>query len=884
MGALGVQTATATSRLSLMRAGLSGLQAMVGVVAGSFRVLWAAIGGLPGAIITGVVFALGSWVTKVNDATSALDEHKRQMDAVIAKYDQARGMAVEWANGVKGVTVSQAQDNLGKLIDAYGTKFDALNRKAVSVRQVLESMSGPLGAMNRRTTDPAQLADMEKLIGSLDQLGKKQISLEQFKKTLDQVAQTTKNAGLKNLAIDLQNALTATDDKGQSFADLADAISKTEARLRLLKGEATEADKALLGLKTTAADTFDKQVLADAKAFSDALTEIKKLVPGISDEMKRLEEIEALDKQYKSAVNLARTMGQVNELTTQYGAALKGINDNYASRAINTDAGGSGSLVDKIVGIESAGDPNAKNPKSTATGLGQFIEGTWIGLFKKYFPDRAESMSKEAILELRKSEKISRDMIALYAKENAAVLQNAGVSVDQAALYLAHFLGPQGAVKVLQAPKGTQTSDLLGADQINANKSILQGKTTEEVVMWAQRKIGLSKEEVTLQKDVAELQSKQAEKASEYNTSLQERLKLKADENANDGRLSKEGFIQKELAEEQKRARAAEVTLSAQQIAKIKELAAAEYDVANAKREGKTADQEATVASQQAAALAAQRVELQKQFNLAAKTGDTAAATTLQAQLDATNLKLQEAIDKARAMWVAIGGPEADVALTKLDTLKVKADASTNSMNMFGLTTQQVQSLSGKLADGLVGVFEDFAKAVAQGKNAMQALGQAFMKFAADFMLEIAKMILKAQLLSAIKAIGSAFGFSIPTAHTGGVVGSAGAGLGNMRRAVAPAVFAGAMAYHTGGIAGLRPDEVPAVLKQGEEVLTKNDPRHRANGATSGGAAPMQSIRSIVVLDEESALNHLNSASGEQVVISHIKKNRATIKQMMGGS
>jgi hypothetical protein len=38
--------------------------------------------------------------------------------------------------------------------------------------------------------------------------------------------------------------------------------------------------------------------------------------------------------------------------------------------------------------------------------------------------------------------------------------------------------------------------------------------------------------------------------------------------------------------------------------------------------------------------------------------------------------------------------------------------------------------------------------------------------------------------------------------------------------------------YHTGGIAGLRPDEVPAILRKGEEVLTRGDPRHRSNGGS----------------------------------------------------
>jgi hypothetical protein len=45
--------------------------------------------------------------------------------------------------------------------------------------------------------------------------------------------------------------------------------------------------------------------------------------------------------------------------------------------------------------------------------------------------------------------------------------------------------------------------------------------------------------------------------------------------------------------------------------------------------------------------------------------------------------------------------------------------------------------------------------------------------------------------------------------------------------------------YHTGGIAGLKADEVPAVLKRGEEVLTQADPRHRDNQGGTGAARPI---------------------------------------------
>jgi hypothetical protein len=140
--------------------------------------------------------------------------------------------------------------------------------------------------------------------------------------------------------------------------------------------------------------------------------------------------------------------------------------------------GPGGGFVDRVIGAESSGNPNAENPLSTATGLGQFIESTWIEQFKKVFPSQAQTMSREAILAMRTDAATSRALIENYAKENAAVLQKAGVSVNDAALYLAHFLGPAGAVSVLKAAAGTPLSSLLSPAQIAANQRLLGGGQT----------------------------------------------------------------------------------------------------------------------------------------------------------------------------------------------------------------------------------------------------------------------------------------------------------------------------------------------------------------------------------------------------------------------
>ena len=76
------------------------------------------------------------------------------------------------------------------------------------------------------------------------------------------------------------------------------------------------------------------------------------------------------------------------------------------------------------------------------------------------------------------------------------------------------------------------------------------------------------------------------------------------------------------------------------------------------------------------------------------------------------------------------------------------------------------------------------------------------------------------------KGLGGIFA---PVKHAGGMVGAPGPG-----RMVPALAFAGAPRMHSGGWAGLRPDEVPAILQRGERVLSR---REVAAGLGGGGAA-----------------------------------------------
>ncbi|MBB4272794.1 phage tail length tape measure family protein [Rhizobium mongolense] len=90
--------------------------------------------------------------------------------------------------------------------------------------------------------------------------------------------------------------------------------------------------------------------------------------------------------------------------------------------------------------------------------------------------------------------------------------------------------------------------------------------------------------------------------------------------------------------------------------------------------------------------------------------------------------------------------------------------------------------------------------------------------------------------------------------HKGGVAGSDGYGHG---RSVSPSAFTGAKRYHKGGVAGLQPGEVPAILQRGEVVL----PRGTKMGGQQGVAVQVG-----VTVDDDGKLQaYVKKTSQEQV-------------------
>src|SRR5262249_57821159 len=102
-------------------------------------------------------------------------------------------------------------------------------------------------------------------------------------------------------------------------------------------------------------------------------------------------------------------------------------------------------VVERVIVVESNGDPNAKNQRSSATGTGQFLDGTWLELIRAHRPDLVRGRSEKELLELRRHPQLAREIATRLGEQNATMLRRRGLPVTQGTQYLAYVTGPARA-------------------------------------------------------------------------------------------------------------------------------------------------------------------------------------------------------------------------------------------------------------------------------------------------------------------------------------------------------------------------------------------------------------------------------------------------------
>lgn len=135
--------------------------------------------------------------------------------------------------------------------------------------------------------------------------------------------------------------------------------------------------------------------------------------------------------------------------------------------------------------IESADRPYVQAKSSSASGLYQFIRSTWIGEGGVWGPTLRPAFGG---LKPSPAEQLARAK-TLTAK-NAAVLKAAGIPINKASLYAAHFFGAGMAAKVIGADVNARADLIAGPEATKANPSILKGKTVGQFLAWLEDKTG----------------------------------------------------------------------------------------------------------------------------------------------------------------------------------------------------------------------------------------------------------------------------------------------------------------------------------------------------------------------------------------------------------
>lgn len=848
----------------------------VGALGTAMRVLLSTTG--IGLIIAAVGAGIALWGTNADLATEAMNTHLKIMDDVKNAYDLVGNSVDEWRKKLDTLTVTEAERNLDKLVQSLTEARGALDDAATGVGDSFK---------------PPEKAYSQEIDTIIKRYKDGKLTAKELLTEVDKVNQKFDDGSAAN-----DNYARKLVDAIQPMVDLEKSVGEAEQVIVALTGTTEEAGAALDGLAGSAEDTgktFEQRANSAIATFTSSMEALKELVPGMTDEMRKFnEEVSKIEVAFNSALAAARAMPDAimriaaeQEALRLRNEALLGTGTAFA------DSAASGSLVDRIVGVESGGNASAKNPNSTATGLGQFIESTWLRMFKEYFPDKAAGLTDAMILAFREDAAISRNMVDLYLKENARILQQAGIAVTDANLYLAHFLGPGGATALIGSAPGTVANDVLGADQVGANASILDGKTREEIIAWAQRKVGISEEELAIQEQIQDNERTAAEdavKAAEDAASERADEAAATQETIADGEfeLSQQELInqgkerQAAIEEAIRAAKAENPNISAAEIAAIEAQTGKLFDLKKEQEGVTTAKERAEEADQRINEILAERNALTEQLGFAQQAGDTDKQEELRAKIAEVNTELAAAITNAEAMWATVGGQGSETALAQLGAAKLEAQQFGQAAANNYLQWNRVSDL---FVNGLSGAFNKFSEAVANGTPVFQAAKEAFLQFAADFLIQIAQMIIQQAIFNALQGTfgGSPFGSLIGLGHTGGMVGSKRVGSGNQSRKVNPAMFAGAMRYHSGGIVGLKPGEVPIIAQQGEAMLTEDDPFHPNNRAKNGvgGGSTSVTNRIINAIDAPSFLEAaLSSPVGERILLNFMKANQ---QSMSGG-
>lgn len=856
----GTSLAVAQVKASAAALAFGGLRGVMVGLGAAFRVLSAAVGGWVGviaAVLTTVGgYLLVDWLTGVDEATAALDRHDELMGKIRSAYEAMPEATRSWSKALQNVSLADLEENARQtskvLKDAIEDLASEMDNPGFS--EVLSSWNAVFGGWS-----DAQ-AELRRLTIEFKRGG---ISLAEYKSELESLHVSMSNDSAKQYIEGLLKSAEAIQTAREKAKEAREELDAKKLSVLGLRGALDPLNEGL----DKNSSAFDGAKEA-AEAYGKAIDTLKGKIPELAVELKKAKELSEIQAQFGSVGfnNITPEMAQLGNRAIQ---ATLSEADSATFKQIAGNTKVSQQLFADIFREES------KRNNAYDDGW-----GTWTIGYGSTRMDGRPVRPGDTVTDEKAMQMAIADLDKLIAQINAMVKVSLSDGQLRALVSYAYNAGIGSLARDgILAP--LNRGDYKGAESaIRNGVTTSKGKDVPGLHTRRKREADLfasGGDDPAVAAQMVQLEERRTEELEKQADATQKRIEDQKFEISQQDlkNVGKEREAAIEAAARQ--ARAENKNIGVEELALIKEQAGALWDKQQLKNAEKEDNQQVKDALKEVNLLEQTRNQLIQQRKALEQQGDGAGVDAVNAKIAETNTKLQEAIDKAIAMQQALGGATADATIGKLEAMKGKIDAVGDGMQRTAMTSQQMSdSIYSTLESGIIGLFDTFAQAIANGEDAMGALGDAFRKFAANFLLQIAQMIIKQTLFNALQGISKAIGGAMfGLFHTGGLVGAT----RGSQRAVAPAWFNNAVRYHSGGIAGLKPDEVPAVLKQGEEVLTETDPRHRANGGGAGGSR----TKIVNMFDAPSFLSEaLNSAVGEEALLNFVRANPGSFKAALG--
>ena len=959
-----------TAMIASIRAGESALVSAKVAVRG-LGAAFATLGPIAAGLTVGSMLFdfLGSWEDGIDKITEAQAQHERVMDAILTKYDAAKGKTYDWKDAIDEKNKSELLHQLTPDTDAYSlavrnfkgqvSGLDALKNMTLA-EQILPFGSNHAVANSsaasvwnaddfvKKYGVPQEAVDKlksqwESVTSDIDHATKE--DFEKLKGALGDVIQAIPDSEIKDKLLKLVDGITAIQgagtrasetitvlrETGQAVDDANNLSSRFAVTMEQMSGSTSSVVEAMNDAKDAVNEAFIAPIenaLKEAGAFGKDLKDLdltktitdpftggkrtigemmatldmlKGKMPELQNAFKSFAEDGALDK-------LAEKLSWM-KMIPQLGAVLdsfRGKNIGQAlqdgkvtadfEKTVGTAKGAE--LSELVTEVSKLAEEMGVSAKDLLTVIGYETGGTFDkwqkgpvtqygqhrGLIQWGEPQRAEYGVTE-------NSTIAEQVAAVGKYLQAAGVRNGMGILD---IYSAINAGHVGRYSASDANNGgapgTVRDKVYSANM--ADHAANAKKLLELYAPSADTGQAAGKLAADTAQDIAKAAVKAIEDAKKADQNLADDKKaVAADleiERMKVAGKEREAFIQEKInafTEKHK-------NLTKEEIAALKEQFGQQYDLQQLQSKEKDEDKKIRDQKQDITRLEAERNSLLEQREIYKSRGDSEGVANVNERLVAVNAELDAAITKFIEFWKASNSPDAKAAIADLENTKLQIKDTGREALM------TADDINTRFAGGISDAFGAFAEALANGENGFKSMREAFLKFAADFLIQIGQMIIQATILKALQGTGGAGGFggmvtgflgSITTGlfHTGkGATQTRSAN----QRTVSPAIFASAPRFHSGKLPGLRSGEMAAIIREDEEVIPPSDPRHSWNqkGATGlGGASAGQGggagdATIVNTFDAESFLQAgLASPSGRKLFMNFVKANKAAFKGVL---